>query len=206
MDPYSVLGVSASASDEEIKKAYRDLVKKYHPDKYRDSDLKDLADEKLRTINKAYDEITNMRKNGGRPGSNTSSGNGGYTYNAYGSASGASFARIRMMIQMRQLNEAERELNAMGNHTAEWQYLKGVIAMQRGWADGAKEHFRKATDMAPSNMEYRQAYNAIMNGNRQYQNFYGNRGGGMDACSCCTSALCADCCCECMGGDLIGCC
>ena len=64
MDPYSVLGVSANASDEEIKKAYRDLVKKYHPDKYRDSDLKDLADEKLRTINKAYDEITSMRKNG----------------------------------------------------------------------------------------------------------------------------------------------
>ena len=205
MDPYSVLGVSANASDEEIKKAYRDLVKKYHPDKYRDSDLKDLADEKLRTINKAYDEIKSMRENGGA-GSTNSSGTGGYTYNAYGSAGGANFARIRMMIQMGQLNAAERELNAMGSQTAEWHYLKGVIAMQRGWADGAKEHFKKATDMAPSNAEYKQAYNAMFSGNRQYQNYYGNTMGGMDACSCCTSALCADCCCECMGGDLIGCC
>lgn len=203
MDPYSVLGVSANATDEEIKKAYRDLVKKYHPDKYRDSDLKDLADEKLRTINKAYDEITNMRKNGGSSQTSTA---GGYTYNAYGSAGGANFARIRMMIQMGQLNEAERELNAMSSKTAEWHYLKGVIAMQRGWADGAKEHFKKATDMAPSNAEYRQAYDAMMNGNRQYQNYYGGGAGGMDACSCCSSAICADCCCECMGGDLIGCC
>ena len=205
MDPYSVLAVSATASDEEIKRVYRELVKKYHPDKYRDSDLKDLADEKLKTINKAYDEITRMRKNGGTAGQSGGTGGGGYRYNAYGSAGGANFARIRMMIQMRQLNEAERELDAMSNHNAEWHYLKGVISMQRGWADGAKEHFRKATEMAPSNMEYRQAYNAMFNQNRQYRNYYGNSA-GMDACNCCTCALCSDCCCECMGGDLIGCC
>jgi len=205
MDPYSVLGVSASASDEEIKKTYRDLVKKYHPDKYRDSDLKDLADEKIKTINKAYDEIVRLRKNGGSQTGNNSGG--GYSYNAYGSAGGANFARIRMMIQMRQLNEAERELDAMSNHNAEWHYLKGVICMQRGWADGAKEHFKKATDMAPSNAEYQQAYNAMFSQNKQYQNFYGSRQrGGMSACDCCTCAICSDCCCECMGGDLIGCC
>lgn len=203
MDPYSVIGVSANASDEEVKKAYRDLVKKYHPDKYRDSDLKDLADEKIKSVNKAYDDILRMRKNGGSGGASTN----GYQYHAYSGAGSASFARIRAMIQMRQLNQAERELDSMSNHNAEWHYLKGVISMQRGWADGAKEHFKKATDMAPSNQEYRQAYNAVFSQNKNYQNFYGagNRGGA-SACDCCTCALCSDCCCECMGGDLIGCC
>jgi len=205
MDPYSVLGVSATASDDEIKRIYRELVKKYHPDKYRDSDLKDLADEKLKNINKAYDEIIRMRKGGGGASSQQTGSGGGYRYNAYGSAGGANFARIRIMIQMRQLNEAERELDAMSNHSAEWHYLKGVIAMQRGWADGAKEHFKKAMDMAPGNVEYRQAYNAMFSQNNQYRNYYGNNA-GMSACDCCTCALCSDCCCECMGGDLIGCC
>ena len=55
-DPYKVLGVSPDASDEEIKKAYRALARKYHPDKYRDSDLADLASEKMKEVNAAYDE------------------------------------------------------------------------------------------------------------------------------------------------------
>ena len=54
-DPYKVLGVSPSATDEEIKDAYRQLAKKYHPDQYSDSPLKDLADEKMKEINEAYD-------------------------------------------------------------------------------------------------------------------------------------------------------
>jgi molecular chaperone DnaJ len=205
MDPYSVLGVNPNASDEEIKKTYRDMVKKYHPDKYKDSDLKDLADEKIKSINKAYDDIVRMRKNGGASSGSTNS-NYNYSYNNYSQAGSANFVRIRTMIQMRRLTEAERELDAMSNHNAEWHYLKGVIALQRGWADGAKEHFKKATDMAPGNMEYRHAYNAMFAQNTRYKNYYGNSGMGMSACDLCTCAICSDCCCECMGGDLIGCC
>lgn len=61
-DPYQVLGVSPSASDEEVKTAYRNLAKKYHPDNYADSPLADLASEKMKEINEAYDSIMRMRK------------------------------------------------------------------------------------------------------------------------------------------------
>ena len=56
-DPYSVLGVARSATDAEIKKAYRELARKYHPDNYADNPLADLAQEKMKQINEAYDQI-----------------------------------------------------------------------------------------------------------------------------------------------------
>ena len=61
-DPYKVLGVSPNASDEEVKAAYRKLAKKYHPDNYANSPLADLADEKMKEVNEAYDTIMNERK------------------------------------------------------------------------------------------------------------------------------------------------
>ena len=64
-DPYTVLGVSRSSTDEEIKKAYRELAKKYHPDNYADSSLADLANEKMKEINEAYDTIQKERSGKG---------------------------------------------------------------------------------------------------------------------------------------------
>ena len=64
MNPYEVLGVSENADEETIKKAYRELAKKYHPDKYVNNPLSDLASEKIKEINKAYDMIMNNRGNG----------------------------------------------------------------------------------------------------------------------------------------------
>ena len=63
MDPYEVLGVSEDADEETIKKAYRTLVKKYHPDRYVNNPLSDLAAEKIKEINKAYDTIMNNKNN-----------------------------------------------------------------------------------------------------------------------------------------------
>ena len=68
-DPYKVLGVSPDATDGEVKKAYYALAKKYHPDAYRDNPLKDLADDKMKQINEAYDTITKQRQNARKNGS-----------------------------------------------------------------------------------------------------------------------------------------
>ena len=85
-DPYVVLGVSRTASDEEIKKKYRELARKYHPDNYANNPLADLAQEKMKQINEAYDAITKERAGGGaqyktytQPGS-TSSGSASGPY------------------------------------------------------------------------------------------------------------------------------
>ena len=80
-DPYKVLGVPPDASDDEIKKAYRALARKYHPDNYNGSDLADLAEEKMKEVNEAYDAVKKMRETGQSYSgqSSSSSSSGGYS-------------------------------------------------------------------------------------------------------------------------------
>ena len=73
-DPYEVLGVSPDAGDDEVKKAYRELARKYHPDNYVNNPLADLAEEKMKEINEAYDAITKSRTGGSGPYGGGSSG------------------------------------------------------------------------------------------------------------------------------------
>jgi molecular chaperone DnaJ len=207
MDPYQVLGVNPSASDAEIKTAYRNLVKKYHPDRYRGHDLEDLASERLKQINEAYDMIQKEREAGGGYQRNAGSG---YSSSGSSSYSGSStFADIRRAIQLGDLTRADSMLDATSTRNAEWHYLKGMVLLRKGWYDGARQHFATANSMDPSNPEYSNAYNTVNRSASGYgQTFYGNqgRGGGSDVCNICGGLLCADCCCECMGGDCITCC
>lgn len=98
MNPYEILGVSENASEAEIKKAYKDLVKKYHPDKYQNNPLADLAEEKLQEVNEAYDMIMKGKAGGGYGGG----------YNGGGNYGGDDFMQVRRHIDAGNLKAAEK--------------------------------------------------------------------------------------------------
>ena len=195
MDPYKVLGVDRNASDEEVKKAYRVLVKKYHPDKYANTDVAELASEKLKEINAAYDEIQKIRSGGGTADSYAGSGAGSYQYNTNYSGS-TRYAQVRSYIQSGNVAAAESLLNAMAEHDAEWFYLMGVIMLRKGWYDGARQHFERACQMDPSNLEYQRAMRSMGSMGGGFRNFYGTQqNANCDACDVCTTLACLDCLC-----------
>ena len=204
-DPYKVLGVSPDASDDEIKKAYRALARKYHPDKYRDSDLADLASEKMKEVNAAYEEIKQMRESGGKgkrssdsyAGSSSSSGNPRYN-------------EIRRYINNGNDRQAESLLNNIPSEerNAEWNFLMGCVCVKRGFYMDAQRFFDTACSMDLYNNEYRAAQERLRTRAGGYGGGYNtsHNSGGCSGCDICSSLLCADCCCECCGGDLISCC
>ena len=156
-DPHQVLGVPSTATDEEVKKAYRDLARKYHPDNYHDNPLADLAQERMKEINEAYEAVQSQRK-AARAGG-YSGGYGGYQagYQSGYQSGGSRYQRIRMAISQGNLNLAEELLNAMTDHDAEWSFLKGAICYRRGWLDEARRYYQNAVNMDPDNQEYQRA-------------------------------------------------
>lgn len=207
-DPYQVLGVPETATDEEVKKAYRDLARKYHPDNYHDNPLADLAQEKMKDINAAYEQITRERSGGGRStagsyGSYGASGYGGQTYQRYSSqsSSGSSvLQQVRIAINSGDISRAEALLANYSDHNAEWNFLKGAVCYRRGWMDEAKRYYQTACQMDPGNAEYRQALNFMENGTHSAYRpggvpFGTEVCGGNDLCGrlCCAYILCNSC-------------
>ena len=200
-DPYEVLGVSRTASDSEIKSAYRELVKKYHPDNYADNPLADLASEKMKEINEAYDAITKARAGSSGGYQSSQSGYQSYGSNSYGSngyASGnanGTYTQVRSYINANQLDAAESLLNTVPTRDAEWYYLKGSIAYRRGWLDEARQNYQTAVAMVPGNYEYQNALRTVQGGYTPYRqaNYQNNN---MDtACDICNALLCLNCLC-----------
>lgn len=211
-DPYSILGVSSSATDEEVKNAYRALARKYHPDNYGDDNpLKDLANEKMQEINEAYDRIQKMRS---QSKNSSYSGNGTYydSYSGTGNSSGV-YVEIRKLINAKRFFEAERRVAEVpiSDRTAEWHYLNSVLLKRRGYVNDAMRELEMACNMEPGNIEYQRAKEMFNTDARGYGSTYYNQGGYNrqsstdDACNCCMNLMCLDCLCECMGGDLIRC-
>ena len=191
-NPYEILEINRNATDEEIKKAYRELAKKYHPDNFKDNPLADLATEKMKNINEAYDAIQKERSNGGSPR--------GYYDNNSGYSN---FPRVRELIINKRFSEAEIMLDSVSqsSRNAEWHYLKGVLLTERGWYFDAQKNFEAAYNLDPDNHEYRDAINQIRN---KSNNFYGKSGGynqtrpnaGCSPCDICAGLMCADCLCS----------
>ena len=150
--------------------------------------IADLAQEKMKEINEAYDTLTK----GGAGASHTAYSSGG----SYSGTSGR-FEDIRRMIQMGQLDAAESALESRNSRTAEWYFLRGVIAKQRGWMDEARQNFTIAVNMDPSNMEYRSALGASGAGAYSYrQQQYGNTQEDQ-CCDLCSTLMCLNCLCNC---------
>ena len=173
-DPYKILGVSPTATDDEVKAAYRNLARKYHPDKYRDSDLSEMAGEKMKEINAAYDEIQKLRSGkaagqGSAYGGQSYGGSyGGQTYGgSYGSAhhSGNPSITARQLINLRRVAEAAQVLSTVpeSERGAEWHFLMGCIAVNRGNGFGTGHTTRTSS---------------------------------CTVCDICSALICADCCCD----------
>ena len=193
-----MLGVPPDASDDEIKKAYRALARKYHPDNYNGSDLADLAEEKMKEVNEAYDAVKKMRETGQSYSGQSSSSSGGYS---------GGLAEARRLIAAGSYANAELILDSISvnERGAEWNYLKGCIMLRRGAYFDARRHIETACYMDPGNEEYRKALSDM----DVYARRYGQgqmRTDSTGVCDVCSTLICADCLCEMCGGDLIPCC
>lgn len=188
-DPYKVLGVSPDASDEEIKRAYRRLAKKYHPD-LNPGDQE--AARKMQEVNQAYEQIKNPEKAyqnghngyggwqdpfGGAYGQQTHSGgqNGDQYQNA-----------AYQYIRFHRFREALNALENCTERNARWYYLSALANNGLGNQVTALEHIRKAVSMDPGNQEYLWALNQIEHGGSAYRQQAGNFQGftmGGDPCT-----------------------
>lgn len=203
-NPYSILGVSPSASNEEIKKAYRELSRKYHPDSYANNPLAGLAEEKFKEVQEAYDQIMKERENGN-----------GYS-GGVGSSSEDSpeLNTVYSYLNSRRYREALDALDRAPLRTARWYYYSAVANAGVGNNIMATEHARQAVNMDPSNQEYRNLLNQIEWQGQRYQDTrynntgyggYGGYGRNYGTGNLCCDLWCADSICECMGGDIIPC-
>ncbi len=201
-DPYQVLGIPSTATDEEVKKAYRNLARKYHPDNYHDNPLEDLAQERMKEINEAYETIRTQRKAAQSGGQSYGGYTGGYSQGYNAGAYGGVWQRVRLAISQGNLNLAEELLNAQTDHNGEWNFLKGAVCYKRGWMDEARRYYETAVQMDPDNAEYQRALDMLNGNGAAYRpNGYGHVTTGNCAGDNCSS-LCAACACmNCLFGS-----
>ena len=193
-DPYKVLGVEPGASDEEIKKAYRRLAKKYHPDL---NPGDEVAARKMKEVNAAYERIKNPEKYQSSQSGNT--GYGGYNqYDPFGWGSYGGYQQRttqsgdqyqRAAEQYIRFGQYQQAINALSNSTeknARWYYLSAVAHYGMGNQVTALEHIRRAVSMEPDNQEYLSLLNRMEHGGSNYRQQAGNFGGftmRMDPCT-----------------------
>ena len=161
----------------------------------------------MKEINAAYEEIQKMRASGAQGGTQGAYG-AGYGRNE-SSTGNAKYSQIRRMINSGHFVEADRILNETPaeSRDAEWNFLKGYILLKRGHYVDAQRYFDTACSMDPYNQEYRAAQTELSRRANGYGNGYNTTtAGGCSGCDICSGLMCADCCCECCGGDLISCC
>ena len=204
-NPYEVLGVSPTCTNEELKEAYRALVKKYHPDQYSDSKLADLASEKMKEINAAYDEILRIRT--GSKGNDHFDNSG--AEGTYSAERAPIYNRIREAINAGNFRVAEDLLKSIKEEEkcAEWYFLRACVYLHGNFYFNAMQMLDKACQMDPTNQEYasmREQLRAKLNNFHSNGTRYSQPQGqsqpsdsncNCSICDCCAAIWCLDCLC-----------
>lgn len=187
-NPYEVLGIPQGASSEQINAAYKELLRRYQAEGQQS---------KIDEINAAYDSVI---------ASAHSDPSAKQSQNRY---SNTDYSDIRAQIKSGRLDDAQTLLDGIpeSRRDAQWYYFKGIVQQKRGWLEEAAKNFSVACNMDPSNDTYKMAYNKINSARSGgYRTARKSGEDGCSPCNLCSTLLCADCCCECMGGDCIPCC
>lgn len=206
-DPYEILGVARNATDEEIKKAYRQLSRKYHPDANINNPNKAQAEEKFKEIQRAYDQIMKEREygsggygNSGYYGGFGGYGNGGTQSRGYQDEEAVRRQAASNYVQNGHYQEALNVLSNLRNRNGEWYYLSSVANMGMGNNINALNHIREAVRLEPNNMQYRMLLERMEGGGTWYQQQQNPFGGmystGDDFCMklCLANLACNLCC------------
>ena len=182
MNPYEVLGVSRNASLDEIKKAYRELSRKYHPDSYVGNPLSSLAEEKFEQVQEAYDAIMKEKNGDYNYASN-------YNNNGYNNGDSGEMAEVYNLLGRRSYSQALRLLDSMPNRNAKWYYYSAIAQVGLGNNLRGMEYARMAVSMEPNNVEYQNLVNRLSFQSNRYgegRNVYrGGRSGFDDASDLC---------------------
>jgi molecular chaperone DnaJ len=214
-DPYKVLGITRSASDDEVKKAYRKMSRKYHPDANINNPHKDKAEEMFKLVQQAYEQIMKERSGdysssgSGRYGSGYSgfggfgdyAGFGGYRQESSGTDDEESLhlRAAANYIQTRQFREALNVLDTISNRNAMWYYYSAIANAGAGNNATALDHAQRASSMEPSNPNYRELVQMLQSGGSWYVNQSTSYGypfsGNVDCSRLCLSMLLCNMCC-----------
>ena len=219
-DPYSVLGVSRGASEDEIKKAYRKLSRIYHPDANINNPNKKQAEEKFKEVQEAYDRIMDEREHGGGFNSGYNSGyGGGYSsnnsygnnssqYNGYydntrdtGSNDSPKMRAAVNFINRRMFDEALNVLLSIpgSERNAKWYFVRAHAYYGKGDIIQAKEDAMVAVNMEPGNVTYREFYMQVNQNAEWYESCADNPYSPRRArtCSICAELACIGLVCGC---------
>lgn len=181
-DPYSILGITRSASDDEVKRAYREMVRKYHPDR---NPGNQAAEDMFKIVTEAYDQIMDERKNGGT-GRNTGYGygNSGYSSGTYTSGyENGYYQAAANYINSGQYRQAVNVLSSIQDRNAQWFFLSAMANSGLGNNIDAVQQAQTAVSLDPNNLQYRSFLNSLQGTTFRYNNRgqnYGYNGNSTD--------------------------